>query len=246
MNNTNNTVDLLQIKIEQAKEKLPVETQNAIAAVDWKAAIMALRTKKGYNFEQLGDLELETELLLCGLITPAEYPKELQTRMRISKAETDELVDEMNREVFAKIKAELIKNTERKKIFQNKNSPQDGYPNSLGRGGQTIPPRSDQGRSTPQEGNRNDMQVLQSAGIDPIRDREGSEGPSVSNGTERPVESREEMLKKVENPTPSILKEKIFGSVQTPIVKTEHTLDNISAPVKSSLPKIDPYREIPE
>lgn len=211
-NSSNSTVDLLQIKIERAKEKLPVETLNAIAAVDWRAAILSLRQKKGYNFEQLGDLELETELLLCGLTTPEEYPKELQTRMRISKAETDELVDQMNTLVFKKIKEELIKNSERKKVFE--------------KGAEKKP--------------------------DPIRADERSVGPSASNGTERQVEAREEILKKVENPetekVKSILHEKILGSVQAPIVTTDHS---IQAPPPASQkedtpPRIDPYRELPE
>lgn len=113
-----NTVDLLQIKIEQAKAKLPIETLNAIAAVDWQAVILGMREKKGYSFEQLGDLEVETELLLCGLLSPENYSKELEKRMKISKAQANELVNEMNDLVFKRIKEELIKNTERKKIFR--------------------------------------------------------------------------------------------------------------------------------
>ena len=58
-----NVIDLLQIKIEKAKGELPEETLNAIAAVDWKAVILGMRESKGFNFEQLGDLELETELI---------------------------------------------------------------------------------------------------------------------------------------------------------------------------------------
>src|SRR3989344_643379 len=119
---TNDPVDLLQIKIEQARAKLSVETQNAIAAVDWRAAIIGMRASKGYTFEQLGDLETETELLLCGLISPESYPKELSDRMRIPKAEADGLVNEMNDLVFTKIRAELVKNAERKRIFASKSA----------------------------------------------------------------------------------------------------------------------------
>lgn len=110
-------IDLLKLKIEQAKAKLPPETLDAISAVDWHTVILGMREKRGYSFEQLGDLETETELLLCGLVSPEEYPKELARRMGISKAQVDELVNEMNDLVFKKIKEELIKNTERKKIF---------------------------------------------------------------------------------------------------------------------------------
>src|SRR3989338_3632174 len=105
-------VDLLQIRIEKAKAKLPAETVNAIATVDWRAAILGMREKKGYSFEQLGDLELETELLLCGLVSPTDYPRELETRMKISKAEANELVNIMNEQVFAKVRGEMIKNSE--------------------------------------------------------------------------------------------------------------------------------------
>src|SRR3989338_6073998 len=114
-----NTIDLLQIKIEKAKEMLPAETVNAIAAVDWKAAILGMRAKKGYTFEQLGDLELETELLLCGLISPEDYPKELSKRMRIPGASANELANEMNDLVFKMIRQELVKNAERKKMLAN-------------------------------------------------------------------------------------------------------------------------------
>jgi len=117
-------IDLLQIKIEKAKSELPEDTQNAINAVDWKAVIMEMRQKKGYSFEQLGDLELETELLLCGLLDPRDYPRELENRMEISRREADELVGDMNKLVFTKIREELIRNTERKKIFEGKKKPE--------------------------------------------------------------------------------------------------------------------------
>jgi hypothetical protein len=108
-------IDLLQIKIEQAKAQLPPETLAAIAAVDWKGAIFSLREKRGYNFEQLGELETETELLLCGLVSPKEYPKELEKRMGLGRGATDELVNEMNELVFKKIREEMIKRDQRRR-----------------------------------------------------------------------------------------------------------------------------------
>lgn len=108
------TTDLLQIKIDKAKSQLPEEIQNAINAVDYKAVILEMRKTKGYTFEQLGDLETETELLLCGLLTPGNYSKELENRMHLPKTEVNELIKEMNDRVFAKIKENLIKRTEEK------------------------------------------------------------------------------------------------------------------------------------
>jgi hypothetical protein len=113
------TVDLLQIKIDQAKKRLPPKTLAAIDAVPWQAEILKMRETKGYTFDQLGALELETELLLCGLINSKDYSKELESRMNISKTAVNELVLEMNKEVFSKIKEELIRSTERENSSQN-------------------------------------------------------------------------------------------------------------------------------
>jgi hypothetical protein len=124
-------IDMLQIKIERAREELPEETKRAIKTVDWRAVILSMREKKGYSFEQLEDLELETELLLCGLLNPADYPKELEMRMGIPRPQVDLLVNEMNEFVFKKIKDELIKNSERKEIFVKKESP-DFIPKTQG------------------------------------------------------------------------------------------------------------------
>ena len=192
----NTTVDLLQIKIEKARAELSEESRQAIDAINWKNVIVGLRAEKGYSFTQLEDLELETELLLCGLLNPEDYPKELEKRMGIPRPKIDELVNEMNEKVFKKIREELTKNIERKKTSEEKMA---------------------------------EEQPLE-------------------------IESREEILKHIENPekTPSILEQKLSGSFQIPKTETEHTLENITknnntgdGTVKN-LSKVDPYREIPE
>ncbi len=265
--NNDNTVDLLQIKIEQAKEKLPVETLNAIAAIDWRAAIMGIRQKKGYNFEQLGALEIETELLLCGLVSSNDYPKEVQRRMNISRAETDEIINEMNMSVFRKIKEELIKNTERKKIFEQKRKGEQ----ALEQEKTTYAPINKVEIPVGVEMHRDDGEVLKSAGIEVVKPEPISTIPNIGE------ESREDLLKKIENPSPSrvleqiqneakmprivdmrtMSQDKILGSVKVPIVKTEHFIENkpntntviAKAPdiIESShVSKKDPYRMSPD
>jgi len=241
------TVDLLQIKIEKAKENLPTDTLNAIAAVDWRETIRAMQARRKFNLEQLGDLELETELVLCGLTDPADYPKELEERMGISKSAANELVEEMNELVFKKIREELIKNTERKKIFQKRMEEKETET--------PVPPKSPLLPVI----DKKDATVLGSAGIEVIP----SPAPQAPV-PEKPLEQREDILKKVENPegekvVPSagtgtvhpLLGQKLAGTVQIPAVKTEHSLENtnkagVSAPVKDKVLKADPYREIPE
>ena len=236
-------IDLLKIKIEKAKRELPAETADAIAAVDWKAVILGMRTSKGYSFEQLGDLELETELLLCGLSSPQDYPKELEKRMGISKADADELVNEMNKLVFQKIKEEMIKNTERKKMFAEKSA-----------------------NKTTEE--KKETQILDSAGIKVAEPDLPARTMNLSHG--ELTEDRAEILEKIERPEAvrpvagsgaseeihPMLTQKLASSFQTPTVNTEHTLENITKSGSANentgnnseikTPKIDPYREIPE
>ena len=200
-------------------------------------AILGLRAKKGYTFEQLGDLELETELLLAGLTSPEDYPKELAKRLAISRADANELVNEMNDLVFKKIRGELIKNTERKKIFA----------------------------SRMKETENNDTEILNSAGIKIIPDRREQTKELETGTVEEKTENRENILKIIEKPDVSvesysepkkeepysILAQKFSGSNQIPIVKTEHSLENLTPTSKgvgvgTKTSKIDPYREIPE
>ena len=192
------------------------------------------------------------QLLLCGLTNPADYPKELETRMKISPAEANELVNIMNERVFLKIRQELIKISERKKIFAQKNSPLEEYPEVLPQGEVDIHPGAS---DTPQEGN-SDIKVLDSAGIKmtattpmPLR--------TMDLRHEIPAENREEVLKKIENPNlippHPILAQKLSDSFKTKVVQTNHSLKNLEphlaqngAAPNSSKPPIDPYREIPE
>ncbi len=259
------TVDLLQIKIEKAKANLPEETLNAISAVDWKAAILGMRQSKGYNFEQLGDLEIETELVLCGLLSPEDYPKEIEKRMGISKMAASELVNEMNMLVFKKIKEELIKNSERKKIFANRtNEQRTSTPARV-----EIPPQA----TIPLEVgiSKKDTEVLKSAGIEVVPARNASSiadaggklaGISVEASVKKdmPIEKKEDILKKMENPdlinkektVHPLLEQKILSAVQTPVIKTEHSPETISAmkndtdTKKSYAKNTDPYRLSPD
>lgn len=266
------TIDLLQIRIEKAKAQLSEDTLNAIAAVPWQAAILKMRETKGYSFEQLGDLELETELLLCGLLSPEDYPRELESRMKINKAQTNELVNEMNSLVFSKIKEELIKKTERKKIFaptlQGAGLPiSDTYGQNIGAKKQIF---SDSAKEK-----NNNMQVLSSAGIEIIN---GNGKPARADGEKLPVPEKLELpakpiieaiaeskgwekskpaatpaLEQKKEEMHPMLSQKLSGSFQIPSVKTEHTLDNItktnppaSLNEKVDKPYLDPYREMPE
>jgi len=214
------TIDLLQIKIERAKTQLSNETLNAINAVDWKAAILKLKEQKGFNFEQLGTLELETELVLCGLLNPRDYPKQLESEMNITKIQANELVNEMNKEVFSKIKTELIKSTERKNIF-TKNS-------SIAGASELEPTENETSTVSPQE--KTNAQAFSAHGIEIIPEKL----VTVSTPTAPSILSQ-----KLSGPV-NVPPVKTEHSLQNLSSTTK------DVPVKNNVLKTDPYREIPE
>ncbi len=232
-------MDLLQVKIEEAKKKLGEDTLNAIANVDWKSGIFKIREKNDYNLEQLAELELETEMLLCGLVRGEDYEKDLSDRMKISRDEANSLVQDMNEFVFKKIKNELIRLTERKRAIHTGKEPLIETRRGV------IPPKIAE-KPEPMENLRmdnKDKQVLASAGITMPQGNLVDINAPINDFSK---EKREDMLENIENPdsiipptlkteTPKtasivhpILSEKMLSPVQTPKIETQYSLSNLS------------------
>jgi len=106
--------DSLQIQIDEARALLRKESREAIDAVNWKYVIQGINEK--YSAEQIEDLTLETELLLCGLLKTEDYSKELQTRMVLTRGEVDLLLNQLDESIFKKIQAELEKRISGKRV----------------------------------------------------------------------------------------------------------------------------------
>jgi hypothetical protein len=100
-----NTLDALQIKIDEAKSLLTKQSREAIDAVNWKYVVQGMSDK--YSVEQIEDLTTITELLLCGLIKTGDYPKELKNRMLLTDGGVDLLLNQLDLLIFKKIQVEL-------------------------------------------------------------------------------------------------------------------------------------------
>jgi hypothetical protein len=227
-------IDLLQIRIEKAKMALSDETRRAIDGVDWHQALVDIRAKKGFSLEKMEALELETELMLCGLLNPADYEKEIRERMGISPTEAKEVVSDMNDRVFKKIREEFAKILALKKV-------------------ETPEPKA-----LVEE----DTSVLKEAGIEVvIKENKTEEQSAPKEGREEMLKDveRPELINvetkktEIENFLPEIMAPKLAGEFKMAPVKTEYTIANIakSAPTTkevpgAKLPKVDPYREPPE
>jgi hypothetical protein len=98
-------MDLLQTKINDARKLLSEESRDSIDSISWRSILGGIDPK--YNPGQIASLEIETELLLCGLINPDNYPKELEARMQISSGEVSLLINKIDERIFKKIQEEL-------------------------------------------------------------------------------------------------------------------------------------------
>lgn len=98
-----------QSDIQKAKANLPKESREAIESVPWHDIIFEIKKERNYNFSQIEKLGNYTDLLLCGLLNPIEYPALLERDLGITREETDELVDELNERIFKKIREELAR-----------------------------------------------------------------------------------------------------------------------------------------
>ena len=249
-------IDMLQVKIEQAREALPRETRHAIDSVDWRAIILGMREKKGYSFEQLEDLELETELLLCGLLNPTNYSKELEERLKIPRSQVDLLVQEMNEFVFKKIKDELIKNSQREEVFVKKesfdnanitetdrhvNSPNiinikpttGSIPNVAGT---TEPIKTKESiKESPVLSNRTDIEIMPEELTGKVIKTETINTNTATinkqtDDTTKITPKNEEKPKEpsLQNTTKTVLEQKLSGSYKRESTTTEYSLDNLS------------------
>ena len=106
--------DELQILIDEAKKNLSRESKEAIDNSNWKLTILEIGKK--YSPVQVETLEMETELLLAGILNPGEYENELGDRMGISRGEVSILITEMDKLIFKKIEGELIKTLRKQEI----------------------------------------------------------------------------------------------------------------------------------
>jgi hypothetical protein len=103
-----NMNDKLKQQFEEQLAYLPDITQQALKSFDWATGILSIGKKHGLYIDQLEDLQIETMLVLVGLVQPEDYPKELMNRLALSPAETDKIIDDINDEIFTPIHNYII------------------------------------------------------------------------------------------------------------------------------------------
>lgn len=93
--------------IEKQMEKLPGEVKQLFAGEELKNKITNIGTKNRLSIEELGTLQLEIYLVLLGLIHPDNFPITLSENLKIEKTKLDQIINEVNEQVFRDIREKL-------------------------------------------------------------------------------------------------------------------------------------------
>lgn len=93
----------LQQQFEEQLQYLPEINQQALRSFNWAEELIAIGKKHGLPIDSLEDLQIETMLVLVGLVSPEEYPDELATRLAISPAQVEMILGDVNDKILVPI-----------------------------------------------------------------------------------------------------------------------------------------------
>ncbi|MES3031967.1 MAG: hypothetical protein V4699_01860 [Patescibacteria group bacterium] len=114
----------IEQKFDERFKKLPAETQKIITELNYQATLYSIAKEHNLNVEQIGILERDVTDLVVGAIHPDELENAIEKDIQLPLEKTKKLVDDINEKIFKKIREELIKNTERRKVFTKDTSTQ--------------------------------------------------------------------------------------------------------------------------
>ncbi len=214
--------------IKEKFDALPKSIQEIIISTHYQDTLIEIGKQYRLNVEQMGILERETTLVMMGLTPTKDFEKELTRELKVDNVKGFQVTKDINEKIFLKIR-ELLKLM---------NTPAGEKP---------VLDEIEETEEINNGDENND--ILKSAGIEIIPEKLELETASTYRDEGNLIENREDLLKKIEKPETidPILTEKLSGSVKIGMVKTEHSLSNITpSSTPTSGPKIDPYREIPE
>ena len=97
---------------QQLKEKyqnLPQDLRDAIFSVDSANVIRQTGGKYNLMIDKIGELADETGMVMLGATHPKEFIPNLENRLGVSKATARKIAEEINSQIFAKVRESLKK-----------------------------------------------------------------------------------------------------------------------------------------
>lgn len=94
--------------IDQRIAMLPENIRESLKKIPWAEEILAIGKKNGLHVDQMGELQIETVLVLVGLTHPNQYPTELKRALSLGDAQVTAIVVDVNERILKSIRQSLI------------------------------------------------------------------------------------------------------------------------------------------
>ncbi len=95
--------DKLRQSFEEQLVYLPEINQQALKSFDWATELLSIGKNYGLHIDELEDLQVETMLVMVGLVQVKDYPNELINKLAISPAEANKIIEQVNDRIFQPI-----------------------------------------------------------------------------------------------------------------------------------------------
>ena len=107
--------------IKEEVVKLPKETRDAISAFNWGTVSEEIGKKYLLTESEVNDLQVETGLVLIGLVDGDEYALNIESNIGISKEGAEKIAEEINQKIFNPISKTISKKVEENLKTKNTN-----------------------------------------------------------------------------------------------------------------------------
>jgi hypothetical protein len=213
----------MEITIEEIQKKfetLPEDLKWAIMAAKVDEKIIEIGRFHNLNVEQMGQLSLETHMVMLGYVHQDKFGESVQASLRLAPEKTKTIVDAINEQILKDLREKIMalhntKNKESKELEQI-------------------------------EG---EEKMLKETGIEISKEVNKTEPilKKMESPEEMLRDVENPKLIKIQSP---ILAQKLTGAFKMPSASTDHSVpktpEKIEPVGKSPLPKIDPYRMSPD
>lgn len=96
-------------EIQQKFKDLPQDLRDAIFSVDTADIIQAIAKRHGLSIDKMGELADEVGLLILGATHPKDFVSHLEKKLDVDVEKVKKIAEEVNTQIFAKIKESLKK-----------------------------------------------------------------------------------------------------------------------------------------
>lgn len=98
----------LEGELKTRFDLLPTELQQVITSSDYQTKLFEIAKKHKLTYDKLGQLELETTMVLLGMTPPDEFKLDISEQLKLDDATLNNIVKDLNDQIFIPIRQQLM------------------------------------------------------------------------------------------------------------------------------------------